>query len=66
MVNILGNSTGFLANGYAHCTQPPHPLMDMVLLCTKGAKILYTTLYTTLYTKRDHQKDKFCGQCVQL
>jgi hypothetical protein len=58
---ILGNSTGFLTNDYAHCTQSPQPLMGMVFLCTKGAKILCTTLYTTLYTKWEHQKDKYCG-----
>ena len=63
---ILGNSTGFLTNDYAHCTQSPHPLMYMILLCTKEVKILCTTLYTTLYTKWGHQKDKYCGQCVQL
>ncbi len=63
---ILGNSTGFLTNDYAHCTQSPQPLMYMVLLCTKGVKILYTTLYTTLYTKLECQTPKYCGQCVQL
>jgi hypothetical protein len=63
---ILGNSTGFLTNDYAHCTQSPQPLMYMVLLCTKGVKILCTTLYTTLYTKLDRQNAKYCGQCVQL
>ena len=64
--NILGNSTGFLTNDYAHCTQSPHPLMGMILLCTKGVKILCTTLYTTLYTKLKRQSIKYCGQCGQL